>query len=146
MQILQVNLGNFIPRYQIFVQQEEVDKLVQHWMQPTTLWDGRPVIGFMAETYLDNLKTIGFEHFNPMWIFLTTSVKEPMTFGMPPWHIVDATERSKDALVSQAKNCCFQAMLQALGIAYSKIVLSSSDVKGETKGKTYWPTTWNYSY
>ena len=37
-------------------------------------------------------------------------------------------------------------MLQALGIVYSKIVLPSSDVKGETKGKTYCPTTWNYSY
>ena len=30
--------------------------LVQHWMEPTTLWDGRPVIGFMADSYLDDLK------------------------------------------------------------------------------------------
>ena len=38
MQILQVNLGDYIPSYQIFVQQEEdVDKLIQHWMEPTTL-------------------------------------------------------------------------------------------------------------
>ena len=37
-------------------------------------------------------------------------------------------------------------MLQALGIAYSKIVLPSSDSKGESKGRTYCPTTWNYSY
>ena len=38
MQILQVNLEDYIPRYQIFVQQEEeVDELVQHWMEPTTL-------------------------------------------------------------------------------------------------------------
>ena len=34
-QILQVNVGNYIPRYQIFVEQEdEVDKLVQHWRHP----------------------------------------------------------------------------------------------------------------
>ena len=52
MQILQVNLGNCIPKYQIFVErEEEVDKFVQYWQEPTTLWDGQPVIGFMAETY-----------------------------------------------------------------------------------------------
>ena len=37
-------------------------------------------------------------------------------------------------------------MIQALGIVYSKIVLPSSDSKGESKGKTYCPTTWNHSY
>ena len=37
-------------------------------------------------------------------------------------------------------------MIQALGIAYSKIVLPSSDSKGESKGRTYCPTTWNTSY
>ena len=58
MQILQVTLEDYIPRYQIFVQQEEgFDKLVQHWMK-TTLWDGRPVIGFMADSYLDDLQTV----------------------------------------------------------------------------------------
>ena len=74
MQILQVNLGDYIPRYQIFVQQEKIDKLVQHWMQPATLWDGRPVIGCMADSYLDDLQTVGFKHFNPMWNFPTTAV------------------------------------------------------------------------
>ena len=64
MQILQVNLGDYIPRYQIVV-------LVQHWMEPTTIWDGRPVIGFMADSYLDDLKTVGSStsipcgHFQP---------------------------------------------------------------------------------
>ena len=151
MQILQVNLGDYIPRYQIFVQQEEeVDKLVQHWMEPSTLWDGRPVIGFMADSYLDDLETVGFKHFNPMWKFPTTSVYqnwEPMTFGMAPC-LVDSTERSKDALVSQSPIVVFKScnMLQALGIVHSRIVLPSSDVKGETKGKTYCPTTWNHAY
>ena len=79
-------------------EEEEVDKLVQHWMQPTTLWDGRPVTGFMADSYLDDLRTVGFKHFNPMLTFPTTSVNqnwEPMTFGMAPWHIIEATERSQ---------------------------------------------------
>ena len=147
MQILQVTLGDYVPRYQIFVEcEEDVDKMVQHWQQPTTLWDGRPVIGLMAETYLDDLPTVGFKHLNPMWTFPTTSVNqnwEPMTFGMAPWHIVDATERSKDALVSQSPIVAFKScnMLQASGIAYSKIVLPSSDSKGESKGRTYCPTT-----
>ena len=150
-QVLQVTLGDYIPRYHIFVQQEEeVDKLVQHWMQPTTLWDGNPVIGFMADSYLDDLETVGFKHFNPMWTFPTTSVNqnwEPMTFGMAPWHIIEATERSKDALVSQSPIVVFKSCnMQALGIAYSRIVLPSTDSKGETKGKTYCPATWNYAY
>ena len=93
MQILQVTLGDYVPNYQIFVErEEEVDKMVQHWQQPTTLWDGRPVIGFMAETHLDDLPPVGFKHFNPMWTFPTTSVNqnwEPMTFGMAPCHIVE---------------------------------------------------------
>ena len=60
--ILQVHFEDFIPRYQIFVEQEEdVDKLVQHWQEPTTLWDGQPVIGFMAETYLDDLRDSWFQ-------------------------------------------------------------------------------------
>ena len=105
MQMLQVNFDDYIPKCQIFVEQEEdVDKLVRLWMSPSTLWQGRPVIGFVAETFLDDLETVGFKHFNPMWSFPTTSVYqnwEPMTFGMAPWHLVDETEHSKDALVSQ---------------------------------------------
>ena len=45
MQILQVQFQDYVPRYHIFVDQEDdVDKLVQHWQQPTTIWDGQPVI------------------------------------------------------------------------------------------------------
>ena len=71
-----------------------------------------------------------------------------MTFGMAPWHLVQETDRHKEALVSQSPIAAFKAcnMLQALGIVYSKIVLPSSDSKGESKGRTYCPTTWNYSY
>ena len=75
MQILKASLGDYIPRYQIFVQvEEEVDALVLHWMASTTIWDGRPVIGFMADSYLDDLKTAGFKHFNAMWTFPTTRI------------------------------------------------------------------------
>ena len=152
MQILQVHFEDFIPRCHIFVEQEDdVDKLVQHWAEPTTLWDGQPVIGFMAETYLDDLETVGFKHFNPMWSFPTTSVNqnwEAMTLGMAPWHLVQETERYKEALVSQSPIAVFKScnMLQALGIVHSKIVLPSGDSKGESKGRTYCPSTWNKSY
>ena len=120
-------------------------------MEPTTIWDGRPVIGFMADSYLDDLKTVGLKHFNPMWTFPTTAIYqnwEPMTFGTAPWHLVDTTDRAKDALVSQSPIVAFKScnMLQALGIVYSRIVLPSTDVKGETKGKTYCPATWNFAY
>ena len=41
----------------------------------------------------------------------------------------------------------FQYLMQILqGVAYSKIVLPSGDSKAECKGRTYCPTTWNYSY
>ena len=53
-----------------------------------------------------------------------------MTFGMAPWHLIDSTDRSKDALVSQSPIVAFKScnMLQALGIVYSRIVLPSTDV------------------
>ena len=131
MQILQVQFQDYVPKYHIFVDQEDnVDKLIQYWQEPTTLWDGQPVLGFMAETYLDNLPTVGFKDFNPMWSFLTTSVNqcwEPMTFGMAPWHLSEHAEKSKskEALQSQSPIAAFKAcnVIQAIGIAYSKIVL-----------------------
>ena len=149
MQILQVQFQDYVPRYDIFVEQEEnVDKLAQHWQQPTTLWDGQPVLGF---TCLNDLPTIGFQDFNPMWSFPATSVNqnwESMIFGMAPWHLVSDTDRSKDALQSQSPIAVFKAcnVIQAIGIAYSKIVLPSGDSKGESKNRTYCPTAWNNSY
>ena len=86
-----------------------------------------------------------------LWSFPTTSVNqnwEPMTFGMAPWHLVSDTDRSKEALQSQSPIAAFKAcnVIQAIGIAYSKIVLPSGDSKGESKNRTYCPTTWNNSY
>ena len=71
-----------------------------------------------------------------------------MTFGVAPWHLVSKTERSKEALQSQSPIAAFKAcnVLQSIGIAHSKIVLPSGDSKGESKNRTYCPTTWNNSY
>ena len=157
MQILQVHCGDFVPRYQIFMHDDsKIYGRIPRWREPTTIWDGQPVLGFMAETFLDHLLVIGFKDFNPMWTFPTTSVNqcwEAMTFGMPPWHIdkeihVDKQKKSKEALQSQSPIAAFKAcnMLQALGIAHSKIVLPSGDSKGAEKQRTYCPTTWTHCY
>ena len=156
MQILQAHFGDFVPRYQIFMfDDSKIYGRILQWQEPTTVWDGKPVLGFMAETFLDDLSVIGFKDFNPMWTFPTTSVNqcwEPMTFGMPPWHLSDEVQadkqKSKEALQSQSPIAAFKAcnMLQALGIAYSKIVLPSGDSKGEAKQRTYCPTTWSHCY
>ena len=47
-------------------------------------------------------------------------------------------------LPSQRFKAC--SVIQSIGIAYSKIVLPSSDSKGKSKNRTYCPTTWNDSY
>ena len=71
-----------------------------------------------------------------------------MTFGMPAWHLRDDTEHDKDALVSQSPIVVFKSsvVLRALGIIYSRVILPSSDSKGEKKSKTYCPSTWNRIY
>ena len=131
MQILQVHFDDYVPRYRIFMLDDsKIYKSIQQWQEPTTIWDGKPVLGFMAETFLDDLPVIGFKDFNPMWTFPTTSVNqcwEPMTFGMAPWHLCENVDKqkSKEALQSQSPIAAFKAcnMIQALGVAYSKIVL-----------------------
>ena len=116
-------------------------------MQPTTLWDGRPVIGFMADSYLDDLRTVGFKHFNPMWNFPTTSVNQnfqPIDIRHGPLAHYRSDRAFQGSIGESITHCCLQVM--QLGIVYSRIVLPSSDSKGETKGKTYCPATWNYAY
>ena len=154
MQILQVQYQDYVPKYHIFVEDSETVKVpIQTWQHPTTLWDGQPVLGFMAETYLDDLPIVGFKDFNPMWTFPTTSVNQcwdPITFRMAPWHLDENVDkqRSREALQSQSPIAAFKAcnVIQSIGIAYSKIVLPSRDSKGEAKHRTYCPTTWTYSY
>ena len=88
-----------------------------------------------------------------MWTFPTTSVNQcsdPITFGMCPWYLDENVDpqRSRAALQSQSPIAAFKAcnVIQSIGIAHSKIVLPSGDSKGESKNRTYCPTTWNYSY
>ena len=77
-----------------------------------------------------------------MWTYPTTAVYQcwdALTFGMPPWHIAPNDEHTarlaKDALQSQSPIAAFKStnMLQALGIAHSKVVLPSGDSKGAEK-------------
>ena len=45
--------------------------------------------------------------------------------------------------IAELKGC---NVTQAIGVAHSKIVLPSGDSKGESKNRTYCPTTWNNLY
>ena len=91
MHILQAHYDDFVPRYQILMfDDSKIYGPCLQWQEPTTVWDGTPVMGFMAETYLDDLSTKGFKDFNPMWTFPTTAVNQcwdALTFGMSPWHV-----------------------------------------------------------
>ena len=71
---------------------------------------------------------------------------------MSPWHVGRNDDlnqsKAKERLQSQSPIAAFKAtnMLQALGIACSKIVLPSADPKGAEKKRTYCPTTWTHCY
>ena len=61
MQILQAHFHDFVPRWQIFMYDDsKVYGSVPRWQEPTTIWDGKPALGFMAETFLADLSEIGF--------------------------------------------------------------------------------------
>ena len=149
MQTLQVNFQDYIPNWQIFVEQNKtVDKLIVQWQNPTTIWTGQPVLAFMAETDLDDLSIVGLKDFNPLWSFPSTSVSqnwEYIAFGMEASHLKENPDHEKNALVSQSPMVVFKAsmVLQSLGylgIVAIWIVLPSSDVKGKKKNKTYCPS------
>ena len=103
MQILQVHYGGFVPRYQIFMfDDSKIYGSIQQWQESTTIWDGKPVLGFMAETFLDDLSVIGSKDFNPMWTFPTTSVNqcwEQITFGMAPWQLCEGVDKQKSKAI-----------------------------------------------
>ena len=115
-QILQVHLRDYVPRYQIFMfDDSNIYGSIKQWQEPTTVWDGKPALGIMAETFLDDLSAIGFKDFNPMWTFPTTSVNqcwELITLGMAPWHIREDVDKqkSKEALQSPITSCSIQGL------------------------------------
>ena len=87
----------------------------RQWQEPSTIWEGTPVMGFMAETYVDDLTCLSFKDFNPMWTYPMTAVYkcwDALTFGMPPWHIAPDNEHTakftKDALQSQSPIAAFK--------------------------------------
>ena len=64
MQILQAHYGDYVHRYQIFMfDDSKIYGSIPQWQEPTTVRDGKPVLGFMAETFLDDLSVIGFKDF-----------------------------------------------------------------------------------
>ena len=156
MQILDAQFKDYVPRYQILMfDDSKIYGQCRQWQEPSTIWEGTPVMGFMADTCVDDLSCLSFKDFNPMWTYPMTAVYkcwDALTFGMPPWHIAPDNEHTakftKDALQSQSPIAAFKStnMMHALGIAYSKTILPSGDSKAEEKQRTYCPTTWSYCY
>ena len=117
----------------------------------TTVWDGHQVLGFMAETYLNDLKVVGFKAFQSNVVvskYLGLQQLGSNHIGLPTYHLTQDQSRDKDALVSQSPIVVFKVatVLQSLGIVSSRIILPSSDVKGEKKNKTYCPSTFEMAY
>ena len=156
MQILEAQYKDYVPRYQILMfDDSKIYGPCRQWQEPSTIWEGTPVMGFMAETFVDDLPCLSFKDFNPMWTYPTTAVYkcwDALTFGMPPWHIAPDNEHTakftKDALQSQSPIAAFKStnMMHALGIVHSKVILPSGDSKAEEKQRTYCPTTWSHCY
>ena len=86
-----------------------------------------------------------------MWSHPPTAVNSSSgntTFGMDVTHFCDTPTTSKDALLSQCPIVCFNAstVLQSVGRIASRTLLPSSDVQGESRERTYRPTTWYYAH
>ena len=157
LQILEVTFKDYIPKWQIFVEQDDdFPTMILKCRYPCTVWDGHPVLGFMKETdFKDDqgnyLKEASFADFNPMWSYPPTAVKsnyDNITFGMDALHLRSDPPHSKAALTAQGPIVVFKAatVLQSLGIIASRVLLPSSDVQGDKRDRASCPTTWNYAY
>ena len=92
------------------------------------------------------------KHFNPMWTFpdycyLSELGADDIRYGpLGIQSIIQIVPKMhwsvNHPLLYPSHAICFKHSV----IVYSRIVLPSTDVKGETKGKTYCPSTWNYAY
>ena len=69
----------YIPRYQIFFgREEEVDKLVQHWQEPTTLWSKEALV---SQSPITAFKAC-FRHWAKFVLFMDTPFVDT-PFGPP---------------------------------------------------------------
>ena len=151
MQILQVQFQDYVPRYHILLSRKRMLISLSSIGKSQQLYGmvNRSLVSWqrripMIYRQLVSRTSIQCGHFQ---LPLSTRTGN-RTFGMAPWHLVSDADRSKEALQSQSPIAAFKAcnVIQAIGIAYSKIVLPSGDSKGESKNRTYCPTTWNNSY
>ena len=78
----------------------------------------------------------------------SNSKHDNISFGMDTTHFCENPTNTKDALIAQCPIVVFKAstVLQSIGIIASRILLPSADTQGETRERTYCPTTWNYAY
>ena len=59
MQILEAQFKDYVPRYQILMfDDSKIYGPCRQWQEPSTIWEGTPVMGFMAETYVDDLQCL----------------------------------------------------------------------------------------
>ena len=111
---------HYIPKWQIFVERDDdFPTMILKWKYPSTMWDGQPVLGFVAESDFkdaqgDSLQEVSFADFNPMWSFPPTAVKsnyDNITFGMDASHLLLRSNppHAKDALTAQSPIVVFKA-------------------------------------
>ena len=79
------------------------------WKEPSTIWQGHPVLGFASDTDLKDSKgnipaEVGCRHFPPMWSYppaVINSSTDNISFGMDVTHICENPSTDKDALHAQ---------------------------------------------
>ena len=123
-----LNLSDYLPRWQILVEQQDgLPSMTLRWRAPSRVWQGHPVLGFMADTDFQAPtgklpEVVGFRAFHPMWSFLAVKGnKDSITFGMDSTRFCDNPTHTKDALCAQCPIVVFKAstVLKNLGIIAS---------------------------
>ena len=144
-------------KWQILVgRDDDFPRMILKWRYPSTVWDGNPVLGFMAESdFTDGqgkpLQEVRFADVKPMWSYPPTAVSsnyDSIAFGMGASHLRKDPPHAKDALTAQSPIVVVKAatVLQSFGIIASRILLQFSDTQGVKKNRAYCPMTWNYAY
>ena len=148
--IIEHAFEDYLPKWQIFV--KDLDGLPEttlRWTSPSPIWQGYQ--SGKDIQLLGSCQRPTFRNFHPMWSYPRAAVAnntDNITLGTETTHICPDPVNAKDVLVAQCPIVVFKATteLQSLGIITSKTLLPSSDVQGESRERTYCPTTWNYAY